>query len=99
MGSLCFTWCFSHLFLVIFIVMMALSLVTIFYEWLRHESGLFKPYYSLETVLANIKTAEEGIAEHKNDTNFKTLMDYQDKLDYWKEELNKIERYNRRHGK
>ena len=69
------------------------------WEYIRYESGLFRPMYGIERVKANIIEVEEKIKAHKNDANFKELIRYQDDLDFWNDQLNKIKKYNRLHGK
>ena len=80
-------------------VALSISVLTIIWEYIRYESGLFKPMYEIECVKANIIEAEENIKAHKNDANFKELIRYQDVLDFWNDQLNKIKKYNRLHGK
>lgn len=83
--------------LLVYGVTVTLCLIGVTYEWLRYDSGLFKPKHHIAHCVRRVRHYKNEMDNCIKFDDMNGVMKCADSLDYWKTELRRSIRYYRKH--
>jgi hypothetical protein len=83
--------------IIVYGVLTTISILGMFYDWLRYDSGLFKPQYHVAHCVRKMRQYKDEMNECAKNDDLQQLVACADSLDYWRSELRRSIRYYRRH--